>query len=199
MLESMVANKRPTRAESTDVANAILDGTDCVMLSEESAIGRYPVDAVAMLGKIAAAVEPFRATFRKTGEPAMTLSPGQRLSSTDLIALSVETAVNHALPVAVFVPTHSGASARRISRFRLPVWIVAVTSQDAACQQLQFSYGVHPACETVHPDDWKEYVKDWMIVYGIGGDVAILTEGPSTRHPDVNNRMEVIDLRPNRP
>ncbi len=60
MLESMIENRRPTRAEATDVANAILDGTDCVMLSEESAMGKYPVDAVAMLVKIAQVVEPHR-------------------------------------------------------------------------------------------------------------------------------------------
>jgi pyruvate kinase len=64
MLESMVRNRRPTRAESTDVANAILDGTDCVMLSEESAMGKYPVDAVAMLAKIAAEIEPYRPSLR---------------------------------------------------------------------------------------------------------------------------------------
>ena len=60
MLESMTDNRRPTRAEATDVANAILDGTDCVMLSGESAMGKYPVDAVAMLAKIAEATEPYR-------------------------------------------------------------------------------------------------------------------------------------------
>jgi pyruvate kinase len=58
MLESMTENRRPTRAEATDVSNAILDGTDCVMLSGESAMGKYPVDAVEMLAKIAAEVEP---------------------------------------------------------------------------------------------------------------------------------------------
>ena len=56
----MTENRRPTRAEATDVANAILDGTDCVMLSEESAMGRYPVEAVTMLARIAQAVEPHR-------------------------------------------------------------------------------------------------------------------------------------------
>ena len=60
MLESMTDSRRPTRAEATDVANAILDGTDCVMLSGESAMGKYPVDAVAMLARIASVVEPHR-------------------------------------------------------------------------------------------------------------------------------------------
>jgi len=60
MLESMTDHRRPTRAEATDVANAILDGTDCVMLSEESATGKYPVESVAMLSSIARAIEPHR-------------------------------------------------------------------------------------------------------------------------------------------
>ncbi len=195
MLESMVANKRPTRAESTDVANAVLDGTDCVMLSEESAIGRYPAESVAMLGKIAATVEPLRARFHQGYHAGTGTLAGEKESPAALIALSVDTAVKHASPAAVFVPTHSGASARRISRFRLPVWIVAVTSQEQACQQLQFSYGVHPECESFHPDNWKEFVRNWLATHEVQGDLVILTEGPSTKDPHVNNRMEIIDLR----
>ena len=76
MLESMTENRRPTRAESTDVANAILDGTDCVMLSGESAMGKYPVDAVAMLAKIAEAVEPHRPP-RHVREAVMDVGGGQ--------------------------------------------------------------------------------------------------------------------------
>ncbi|MBW2118298.1 MAG: pyruvate kinase, partial [Deltaproteobacteria bacterium] len=86
MLESMAKNTRPTRAESTDVANAILDGTDCVMLSEESAMGKYPVEAVDMLAKIAAAIEPHRSPYgvQKSTKPH---GRDSNVSLTDLIAL----------------------------------------------------------------------------------------------------------------
>ena len=88
MLESMVDNRRPTRAESTDVANAVIDGTDCVMLSEESAMGKYPVEAVAMLAKIAATTEPHRSRPDLT-ETLRNHDKDGSFSVTDLIALSV--------------------------------------------------------------------------------------------------------------
>ena len=118
MLESMTDNRRPTRAEATDVANAVLDGTDCVMLSEESAMGKYPVEAVAMLAKIAAATEPHRP--RHGLKEALRDRGGDvPVRITDLIALSVEAALERISPAAVFVPTHSGATARSIARFKL--------------------------------------------------------------------------------
>ncbi len=194
MLESMVANRRPTRAEATDVANAILDGTDCVMLSEESAMGRYPVEAVAMLGKIAAAIEPQRPALQ-VREQLKTLEFSCPVSLSELVALSVESALERVTPAAVFVPTRSGATARSIARFRPPVWIIAVSSQEATCQRLQFSFGVHPVFEPDHPEDWKKYVRHYLEVLGIHGDFVVLTEGPSAKHPEANNRLELIDLR----
>jgi pyruvate kinase len=194
MLESMTENRRPTRAESTDVANAILDGTDCVMLSGESAMGRYPVEAVVMLAKIAEAIEPHRSSHG-VGDTLKDLSRGNQTPLADLIAFSVEAALNHLSPSAIFVPTHSGYTARSIARFKLPVWIAAVSSREETCQGLQFSYGVYPIHEPDHPEDWKGFTLQWLQTHGVDGTLVVLTEGPSAKHPETNNRMEIIDLR----
>jgi len=143
MLESMTDSRRPTRAEVTDVSNAILDGTDCVMLSGESAIGRYPVDAVAMLSRIAAAVEPHREPVTVQGLFDGVELKG-RLKPAHLIAVAVEASIRYASPAAVFVPTRSGATARSLALFRMPVWIAAVSSQQQTCQDLTFPAGSIP-------------------------------------------------------
>jgi pyruvate kinase len=194
MLESMTTNRRPTRAEATDVANAILDGTDCVMLSGESAMGRYPVESVKMLARIAGAIEPYRTTM-PVREALQSSRKEDKVSLKDLIALSVENALKRVTPPTVVVPTRSGATARSITRFRLPVWITAVSSQPKTCQDLQFSYGVTSICEPDHPEDWKSWIRDWLGQHEVSGDIVVMTEGPSSKHPDRNIRMEILDLR----
>ena len=194
MLESMTTNRRPTRAEATDVANAILDGTDAVMLSGESAMGRYPVDAVSMLAKIAAAIEPYR-TSSAISDTLRSEAEGKEMALSDLIAMSVETTLERVTPPTVIVPTRSGATARSITRFRLPVWITAVSSQSKTCQDLMFSYGVYPECEPDHPEDWKKWARQWLEKHEVTGDLVVMTEGPSSKHPDRNIRMEIVDLR----
>ena len=193
MLESMTNNRRPSRAEVTDVANAILDGTDCVMLSGESAMGKYPVEAATMLVRIAAATEPHRPGYY-VREALKAIKESEKVSLTDLIALSVEATLEHISPAAVFVPTHSGATARSVARFRLPVWIIGVSAQEKTCQRLQFSYGVYPVHEPEHPEDWRSFIREWLHVHEIEGNIVVLTEGPSPKHPEANNRMEIIDL-----
>ena len=195
MLESMTDNPRPTRAEATDVANAVLDGTDCVMLSGESAIGKYPVQAVSMLSRIAAHIEPLRPAHSAREEIRAT-GAHDRGHLRDLIALGVETTARHAAPSLVVVPTLSGATARSVARFRLPQWLVAVSRLEATCQELQLSYGVHTEHVDALPDSWRSFVQDWLEKQELEGDLVILTEGPSSRHPDANDRMEIIDLRP---
>jgi pyruvate kinase len=194
MLESMVTNSRPTRAEATDVANAILDGTDCVMLSGESAMGQYPVEVVAMLAKIAVAIEPQRPAPH-IREKIKAMGVGSPVNLSELIALSVDATLDQITPAAVFVPTRSGATARSIAHFRPPVWIIAVSSQEAACQRLQFTFGVQPLFEPDHPEDWACYVRRCLELFEITGDFAVLTEGPSSKYPEANNRMELINLR----
>ena len=194
MLESMTENRRPTRAEATDVANAILDGTDCVMLSGESAMGKFPVEAVQMLAGIAAAVEPSKSpvTVRGLFEG---LELKGKLKPAHLIAIAVEASMKYTSPAAVFVPSHSGLTARSLSLFRMPVWIAAVSASEKTCRDLLFSYGVYPVFEPEHPEEWDSFVRSWLKRHQVKGDLAILTEGPSTRHPEAHNRMEIIDLR----
>ena len=194
MLESMTESRRPTRAEATDVSNAILDGTDCVMLSGESAMGKYPIDAVAMLAKIAGEVEPHQRNVT-VSDMYKGIDIRSMIKPAHLIAIAVEASLEYASPAAVFAPTHSGTTARRLSFFRLPVWIVGISSQETTCQNLVFSYGVHPVFSDDHPKDYTSFVRAWLEEHEVRGDIAVLTEGPSEKHPEANHRMEIIDLR----
>lgn len=195
MLESMVDHYRPTRAEATDVANAILDGADCVMLSEESAMGRFPVEAVNMLARIAAATEPYRADLR-AGEPFGDYDYDHDVHLADFVSPNVQHAVVSLAPTAVIVPTVTGHTARMVSRFKLPVWIVAVSPDDVTCHGLQFSYGVSPVHEPEPPHDWKEFARRWVQSQGLPKGLVVLTKGPSPHNPHMNPRVEIIDLRP---
>ncbi len=188
MLESMTGHRRPTRAEATDVANAILDGTDAVMLSAESAMGLYPVEAVDMLAEIALATEPHRP--RAPFDSRVSDSPGVA----DLIARSIEQSVACLHPVAVVVPTRSGSMARNVARFRLPTWITAFSKNPAACQALQFSYGVYPVQVDTDRADWTPYLREWLQECGLTSGLAVLAQGPSDEYPCGNHRMEIVDL-----
>lgn len=196
MLESMTTTRLPTRAEATDVANAILDGTDCVMLSGESALGRYPVEAVTMLAKISAVAEPHRRRLSVCDKlDTERLRGDARLR--DVIALAVEDTFRHVTPAAVLVPTLSGATARSIARFRLPAWIIAVSPHEATCQQLQFSHGVLPEYAPEPPANWNAFAGDWMRRHQLDADLMLLTEGPSSKHPEANHRLELIAVKSN--
>jgi pyruvate kinase len=194
MLESMTANRRPTRAESTDVANAILDGTDGVMLSGESAMGQYPVEAVGMLARIAAAAEPRRPSH-SVRETLREYDRRGETSARDLITRSVETIVARVSPAVVLVPSLSGATARNITRYRLPVWIVVVSEDKKVCQDLVFSYGIYPVHEPDPPQAWNEFAHQWLSSHTIEGDFVVLATGPSPRNPEANNRIELIEIR----
>lgn len=191
MLESMMDHYRPTRAEATDVANAILDGTDCVMLSEESATGKFPVEAVSTLGRIAAATEPHRMHTRM-GEVFADYDRVHEVPLVNLMSHNVQQTVDHLTPAAVMVSTTTGHTARLISRFKLPVWIAAVCGDAATCQGLQFSYGVQPVHEPERPTDWTTFARGWVRSQGLTHGPTVMIEGPSPDHPDANHRLEII-------
>lgn len=157
-------------------------------------MGKYPVDAVTMLTKIAASTESRRPAIA-VKDLYRGIDITGRIRPEHLIAIGVEACMEYVSPAAVFVPTHSGSTARSIARFRFPVWTIALSSQKATCQQLQFSSGVYPLHEQEHPEYWKTYVKKFVTEYQMPGELAILTEGPSTKYPESNHRMEIIDLR----
>jgi len=193
MLESMVDHNRPTRAETTDVANAILDGTHCVMLSAESAVGKFPVESIRMLAKIAAETEPHRPGYRLK-EALESYGKDGDVSQKDLIALAVHYTIERVRPAVVLVPSWSGDMARNISRFKLPVWITAVSPLEETCQTLQLSYGVHAILNQPPQDDWKSYARQLVEKLKVEGDLVLLTKGPSPENPDADYRMEIIDL-----
>jgi pyruvate kinase len=193
MLESMISSRLPTRAEATDVANAILDGTDCVMLSGESAMGEFPEEAVTMLAKIAAFTEAHR--------PRTTLAARRELmqqqaaiTGSDRIASVVEHALDTVPCDTVLVPTRSGTTARGISRCKPLVWIIAPSPEPAVCQNLAFSYGVHPVDLAEEPDDWRQWSAQWLRENGITAERVMLVAGPSARNPKANYRIELMRL-----
>ena len=194
MLESMAHSRLPTRAEATDVANAILDGTDCVMLSAESAMGKYPEEAVAMLAKIAADTEMHRPSSTLSVRRELAQLPPAPLADADRITLVMERALDIVPCDLLLVPTRSGASARLVSRLKPAVWMIAPSPDHAACQALTFSYGVHPVENTNEDADWRAFVERWLQANHATAGRVLLMAGPSPRHPQANHRIELMRL-----
>jgi pyruvate kinase len=139
MLESMVSSPRPTRAEASDVANAIFDGTDAVMLSQETAIGQYPVEAVATMSRIAREAE---------ATPYLSAPPPPAVGMLDVPATVCRAAVQVATDLgakAIVAFTESGASARYVSRFRPRTPIIGLTTSETARRRMALFWGVETA------------------------------------------------------
>lgn len=193
MLESMQGNPRPTRAEASDVANAILDGTDAVMLSGESAAGLYPVEAVQTMDKIAKVMEP-ELPYRERLKYSIKTS--QRTKN-DAIAISVaDTAM--ALDVAAVIAfTQSGNTARRISKFRPEAPIIAVTFDEKTQRSLAANWGVTTVLSEVANNQNNECELARAIAKDMGikvGETIIIVAG----YPagcGATNTMKIIEVK----
>lgn len=141
MLLSMVDNPRPTRAEVADVANAVLDGTDAVMLSEETAAGRYPVETVAMMARIAEDAEQI---FPHAGWEAQRLGGAAAMSRGDAVADAACELARDLGAAAILCCTATGATAQAVSRYRPACPILAPTSDPVAYRRLALVWGVEP-------------------------------------------------------
>ncbi|HJT79578.1 MAG TPA: pyruvate kinase [Chthoniobacterales bacterium] len=193
MLESMVNSRLPTRAEATDVANAILDGTDCVMLSGESAMGKFPEEAVTMLARIAA--------FTETHRPRASLADRRELlkqqppnTGADRMASLVEHALETVPCDVVLAPTHTGTTSRIISRCKPKVWIVSPCANRQASQGLAFSYGVHAVDVSATTNEKETSTDRWLRKQGVHAKRVLLVAGPSHQNPKANHRIELIQL-----
>lgn len=194
MLESMMSNPRPTRAEANDVANAILDGTDAIMLSGESAVGDYPIEAVQTMDTIAKSIEEI-IPYRKRLETAIQTS---HRTIQDSIGISVcDSALNLDDVEAIVAFTHSGSTARRISKFRPPVPIFAVTFTKEVQRKLETNWGVIP----IYSDIQNEMTNDDELAviiaknYGIPvGKQVIITAGYPTGE-NTTNMMKIVEVK----
>jgi pyruvate kinase len=199
MLESMTENIRPTRAEVTDIANAILDGTDAVMLSEETAIGKYPVESVKIMARIAAAIErQFRAGRSSTElEDYFKRNAGHKnVTVEDVISLNVLDGVRALNARFILTPTHTGGTPRHISRFKPDCWILSFSSDKNTREFLVLSYGVYPFLMKNKVDDWHDVIMKVIKDSGLvkRSDRMILTEGVSPGQLGGTDSLRIITV-----
>ena len=194
MLESMIENPRPTRAEASDVANAILDGCDVIMLSGESAIGKYPVQSVEYMVKIAGIAEEM-IDHKKVFSNARDNS---NESINDAISMAAsEIALTMPGVKAIFAFTETGGTAKRIFKFRPKVPVIACTNSLATCRKLAFYRGINSVIakyvDNVNMcDDIAKSVAEELGFKS--GDKIIITAGFDAKH-GITNTLRIIELK----
>jgi pyruvate kinase len=188
MLRSMVNSPKPTRAEATDVANAVLDGTDAVMLSEETAIGRHPVEAVQVMRRILEEAEPAL-------EPSDD-SMGDGVS--DVIAQAACSVAMRVGAAAIVVATRSGLTARRVARHRPRLPVIALTPEESVRRRLSLVWGI----DALHMP-WEEDPATLFTQFrGLlrrspvvaPGSRVVMTAGWPSAQPGTTNLVHVTDI-----
>ncbi len=193
MLESMIGNPQPTRAEASDVANAVLDGADAVMLSGETSVGEYPVHTVETMARIISATELHALeSAHETGLDAIDWDPHTKSGVIAKAAAEVAERV-HAKDVVAF--TQSGDSARRMSRLRGPVPLLAFTPEDKVRSQLSLSWGIETfkTTEVEHTDEMVRQVDEQLLQIGRvqEGDLVVIIAGAPPGIPGSTNALRI--------
>ena len=191
MLDSMMKNPRPTRAETTDVANAIYDGTSAIMLSGETAAGAYPVEAVKMMARIAERTEKEINYRKRFNDMAKYTDPG----ITDAICHATCSTAYDLDAKAIITVTKSGFSARMISKYRPGCDIIGCAMDEKVCRQLNLSWGVRPI---LLGEEWEVFVlferainackRDGLLEKG---DVTVITSGVPIGRSGTTNMLKV--------
>jgi pyruvate kinase len=191
MLESMVRSATPTRAEATDVANAVLDGTDALMLSEETAIGNYPVEAIEMMVRIAIQAEsafPYEQVLRSGWQDTLP----EVNDATSRAACQIAHQVNAKCIIAF---TTGGTTALRLSKYRPQQFIIAVTPSENIVRRLSLPWGVLPVMKTelTNLEEAFELAAEVALEIGIAerGDLLVITAGIPLRVPGSTNLVKV--------
>jgi pyruvate kinase len=191
MLDSMQRNPRPTRAESSDVANAVFDGTDAVMLSGETAAGKYPVESVQTMARIAERAESaleYREIFTRQAQ-------AQQTTVTEAISQAVANSALELDAKAILTATESGYTARMVAKYRPKAPIIAVTPNDQVIRRLSLIWGVIPVkgVEASTTDELFDFAVDSSIQAGLVslGDIVVITAGVPVGRSGTTNIIKI--------
>jgi pyruvate kinase len=194
MLESMIEHPRPTRAEAADVANAVFDGTDAVMLSGETAMGKFPVEAIGMMARIATASE---ARVDYAARLGRCQTPRRRTVAEAIAHAACDTAIGVDASV-IICCTRSGQTARLVSRYRPPVPIAAVSPSDETLRRSMLFWGTVPVSAPFEKDVIRmvKHAKEAVRNAGLGreGDRVVVVAGVPIDQPGTTNvvRADVL-------
>jgi pyruvate kinase len=195
MLESMIEHPRPTRAEASDVANAILDGTDAVMLSAETAVGNHPLEAVEAMARIIREIERARFSDDTPIRRRRETVAGTEPDVADAIAAATTAAADMLRVPLILSFTKSGFTARKIAALRPAAPILGLSTEDTTCRHLALVWGVQPV-RTVHMPDYNAMVdaaRDTLLAKGYvrPGDRIVVTAGVPFEVPGTTNLLKV--------
>ncbi|MCZ8132151.1 MAG: pyruvate kinase [Steroidobacteraceae bacterium] len=196
MMESMIQNPVPTRAEVSDVSNAVLDGTDAVMLSAESAVGKYPLKAVEAMASVIEGAEHYQLEFQRLRQR----SDEQFGSKDQAIAMAVMYTANHMDVKAIVALTESGSTPLWMSRIRSDIPIYAFTRHEATRRRVTLYRGVYPvAFDVTHTDPNILYPSIFHLLVELGlcrrGDLIIVTKGELTGVQGGTNSMKILEVQ----